>query len=100
MRNVLVADFRSGSLRATAIAGEPELVAMTFNGTSEIAMVIRDDGDSNGATANHDAAKTLSRIHQQPVVYVDVPENIARLSMRQLGVPASLIEGLLGRFLF
>jgi len=37
----------------------------------------------------------LSRVTKRPVVYVDVPENIARQAMLQLGMPASLVEGLL-----
>ena len=75
---------------------EPHLVAIALNADAEIAMVIRDDGGANGAATNHDFAKKLSRAEQREVVYVDVPENIARHSMRQLGVPASLVEGLLG----
>ncbi len=74
-----------------------QLIAMVFNVTSaaEIAIVIADDGKPSDVTSNPDVAKLLSRITKRPVVYVDVPENIARVSMRQLGMPPSLIEGLL-----
>ncbi len=63
-----------------------------------VAAVVADDGIASRLTAassNHEIARALSRITKRPVVYIDVPENIARQSMRQLGMPASLIEVLL-----
>jgi hypothetical protein len=62
-------------------------------------MVVTDDGTATDfeVVSNHQVAQALSRITRRPVVYVDVPENIARQSMRELGMPASLVEGLLGR---
>jgi hypothetical protein len=98
---VIVVDFRQNeSIRAKIVGARlPQLVAKEFNATrsSDIAMVINDDGKINELTSNYDAARMLARITRHPVVYVDVPENIARQSMRELGVPASLIEGLLER---
>jgi hypothetical protein len=63
-----------------------------------MAMVVSDDGDPDPLTpaaSNHEIARMLSQMTKRPVVYVDVPENIARQSMRQLGMPASLVEALL-----
>jgi hypothetical protein len=63
-----------------------------------VAVIVTDDGrrdDLSEPTANHQVMKVLSRITKRPVVYIDGSKNIARHSMRQLGVPASLIEGLL-----
>ena len=93
----------------------PQLIAMAFNDTraSEIKGAVDASGipytfvrpkfferspnqaQNNDAASNHEVVKILSRIAKLPVVYVDVPENIARQSMRQLGMPAALIEGLL-----
>jgi hypothetical protein len=63
-----------------------------------VATVVTDDraaDDRIEAASNYQAAKHLSRITRRPVVYVDVPDKIAMQSMRQLGMPASLIKGLL-----
>ncbi|HSP14769.1 MAG TPA: hypothetical protein VLV78_08455 [Thermoanaerobaculia bacterium] len=79
-------------------AGRPQNTFKLTRAREMVAMVIAVDGGAARATAagsNHEIARTLSRIAGRPVVYVDVPENIARQSMRQLGMPASLIEGLL-----
>jgi len=104
--DVITVDFRCrGRVQASLIRVQrrlsrgifAELVAMAYNVTSaaEVAIVIMDDGKPGAITSNHDVAKKLSRITKRPVVYVDVPENMARVSMRELGMPASLIEGLL-----
>jgi len=106
MSDVIAVDFRRhGTIRASLMRVKrglspgifAELVAMAYNMTSaaEVAMVITDDGKPGAMASNHDVAKRLSRITKRPVVYVDVPENTARVSMRELGMPASLIEGLL-----
>jgi hypothetical protein len=63
-----------------------------------VATVITDDGKADNfvdLASNDQVVKILSRMAKLPVVYVDLPENIARHSMRQLGMPVSLIEGLL-----
>src|SRR6266852_4506586 len=65
-----------------------------------MATVIFDDGKTDRVregASNHQAVELLSRITRRPVIYVDVRENIERQSMRELGMPASLIEGLLER---
>ncbi len=104
--DVIAVDFRCrGTVQASLIRVQrrlslgifAELVAMAYNVTSaaEVAIVITDDGEASTISSNHDVAKLLSRITQRPVVYVDVPENMARVSMREIGIPASLIEALL-----
>ncbi|HYS54345.1 MAG TPA: hypothetical protein VER58_11355 [Thermoanaerobaculia bacterium] len=107
---VIVIDFRRSGSMQTAVIGmnngsslsalASQLIAKAFNvkRASDIAMVVTDDGKADDCIApmsNHDAARMLSRITKRPVVYVDVPENIARQSMRHLGMPASLVEALL-----
>ncbi len=104
--DVIAVDFRCrGRVQASLIRVQrrlslgifAELVAMAYNVTSaaEVAIVITDDGKPGAIASNHDVAKQLSRITKRPVVYVDLPENMARVSMREIGMPASLIEGLL-----
>lgn len=44
--------------------------------------------------SNHELARMLSRIADRPIIYIDAPENIARESMRQLGMPKRLIDTL------
>jgi len=105
-RNVIAIDFRcDGRVLASVIdvkrglsdALAAQLIAMAYNckSAAEIAIVITDDGKATSVKSNHDVAKMLSRVTKRPVVYVDVPENIARQAMLQLGMPASLVEGLL-----
>ena len=59
------------------------------------AMVVTDDDRARPGHTNYEIARALSRVTQRPVVYVDAVENVVRTSMRQLGMPASLVEGLL-----
>lgn len=63
-----------------------------------VAAIVTDDGrldDLSEPAENRQVMKLVSRITKRPVIYIDEATNIARHSMRQLGMPASLIEGLL-----
>jgi hypothetical protein len=93
---VVVVDFRAGGCVQVVAALVPQIVAKAFNARAamEIAMVVNDDGKPGEIASNYDAAKMLSRMTKRPVVYVDVADNIARHSMRQLGMPASLVKAL------
>ena len=119
---VIVVDFRDSDCVQAALIGVEEdfsvaplvahLLAMAFDvrQSSDIDSVVEASGvpytfvrpkfferspSENDAESNQQAVTMLSRVTRLPVVYVDVTKNIARQSMRQLGVPASLIEGLL-----
>ena len=68
-----------------------------------VAAIVADDArgnDLNEPAGKHQVMKLLSRITKRPVIYIDEATNIARHSMRRLGMPASLIEGLLQHRVF
>jgi hypothetical protein len=121
--DVLAIDFRQPGLIRAALIGirsafsvgqlVPQLIANAFNVRRapdiETAVacsgvpcafvrrmiIVATDAASPERETNHEIAKTLSRITKRPVIYIDRPENIERSSMRQLGMPATLVEGLL-----
>jgi hypothetical protein len=48
--------------------------------------------------SNYEIAKILSIITERKINYHDIPEDVARQSMRGLGMPAVLVEALLELF--